>query len=793
MSRDDGDGPASPYKIWSSSYSKVSPAKSRAQLTGEAVDRARMRAVQLVGASESHQDPSVRTDVLYQFDKIADSSVVRFADVLIGQLVANEEARRSLKLKVAEQRYRIDGAVLFGVLAFALGAIADIGSGPGGLDSIKTGWRFDLLITAGLAIFVAVGLGIWAAVMAYVNNRSDQLSIQQEMLEQNDSRLQQNIDAVLEAELVQPIITQILGDRLKPTFSSQLQVVNVSMFAGPPKRPIETSAFHLLEELAAGFDGASIGLCGPRGVGKSTLIRHFCRATGDGDNGQTIGICVDVPVAYAQRDFLANIYSRLLDEVVEQIAVGGQIRRNTSPRKRFLKWSMTFLLILVVVASATVETKGWRFSRLHIGIPELDRPRVTVIAAVLVAAVLVLSFPALIRRRHPQAATAKSGSLDRIRESVARGRLNLTAEVATSSSVSGSVALVGALNLARSGTRQVSRGLLSYPDLVGEFRRFVECIANARVQTRIGIDELDKLDSDDARSFLNGLKAIFGLPRTYFLVSVSEDAMSDFERRGVPIRDAFDSSLDEVVRIPALTVEQSMRILSSRGNYDFPLSFGALCHCLSGGLPRELLRVARRLVRHNARIRNDPQYGKMKPLCAHLIADDLEAKSDALWVVARSINVEPYTMRFRSWLANSDENRGSPEGLLSTCQAYLEFPVVESREFARVPEWLPALERLGSLALEFTGYRYFAATLLSFFSRAADAELRHALSTNAGTGSLQTLSFARARFADDPRLAWEQITIFREAHHIEPVLPVPAEGWRLPSGKAPSADKRGLA
>jgi hypothetical protein len=706
---------------------------------------------------------------------------------LIGQLVANEETRRTLKLKVVEQRYRIAGSVLSGVLAVALTIIAGIGSGPGGIEGIKTGWRYDLESAAGLAGIVAVILGI----IAYFDQRRDQVGEKQKMLQQHDSRLRQNIDVALEAEWVRPIITQVLGDRLEPTFSSKLQVVNVSMFAGPPMRPIETGAYQLLDELVAGFDSASIGLCGPRGVGKSTLIRHFCRSTEGGGGGQIIGICVDVPVAYAQRDFLANIYSRLLDEVAQMVA-GGQIQSKLPARERLLKWSMTFLLVLAVVAAATVETKGWQLSRLHIGIPELDRRRLAVVATVLIVAVLILSFPALARRRRPQTANAELGPLDRVRASVARGRLNLSAEVATSSSVGGSIALFGA-GLARSGTKQVSRGSLSYPDLVKEFRDLVGCIADAELQTRIGIDELDKLNSDDARSLLNGLKAIFGLSHAYFLVSVSEDAMSDFERRGVPIRDAFDSSLDEVVRISGLTVEQSMMLLSSRGNYDFPLSFGALCHCLSGGLPRELLRVARRLVRHNARIQSDLRYGLMRPLCEHLMADDLEAKSDALWVVARSIDVEPYTMRFRSWLAYSDENRESPEGLLSTCQAYLEFPVVESSEFARVPEWLPALARLGSLALEFVGYRYFAATLLDFFSHAADAELRNALSADAGTGSLQALSLARARFADDPRLAWALITMFREAHHIEPALPAPAEGWRLPPGQAPPSGKRNLA
>ena len=58
----------------------------------------------------------------------------------------------------------------------------------------------------------------------------------------------------------------------------------------------------------------------------------------------------------------------------------------------------------------------------------------------------------------------------------------------------------------------------------------------------IGIDELDKLTPDQARTFLNGAKAFFGIPGASFVVSVSEDAMSDFERRRLPIRDAFDSA-----------------------------------------------------------------------------------------------------------------------------------------------------------------------------------------------------------------------------------------------------------
>jgi hypothetical protein len=370
--------------------------------------------------------------------------------------------------------------------------------------------------------------------------------------------------------------------------------------------------------------------------------------------------------------------------------------------------------------------------------------------------------------------------LNRLHDFVALGRLSLNADVSTSASLGGSLTVFGA-GLTRSGSRQVTRGIVTHPALVDHFRAFVTELTRMDLRIRIGVDELDKLGPDDARAFLNGFKAVFGLPGTHFLVSVSEDAMSDFERRGVPIRDAFDSSLDEVVRVHELTVEQSMELLTTRSKLTLPLSFGALCHCLSGGLPRELLRVARRLVRHNARLKGKPEFGQMKPLSWRLIEDDLDAKSSALWVVARGPGVEPYGMRFRSWLAVSDEQRRSPERLLSTCEEYLEFPTLEPRELVAVPEWVADIERLGSLALEFVGYRYFAVTLLDFFSTATDAVLREAGKAEVGAGGLATLSAARTRFADDPRLAWSLVSKFRAAHGIRPVLPVPAEGLRLPT------------
>ena len=726
-----------------------------------AIERARRRTKELLRASPYGDDQTV-AEAFEQFDLITEEGTRRQVGGLATQLSANMAVAGRLRGQSNASRNNTLVAIAF--VGALLAVIVGAGTGSTALMVVIL-----LLLVGGLLIVAAP------------SSRASSSAKELELVEQEIHRLGLELDAKLEAEWVRPIVTRVLDSRDSPTFSSTLQADEVLNFGGPSDHPIETDALRQLRELVAGSDGASIGLCGTRGVGKTTLIREFCRSSaGITSDGQTIGIWVDVPVAYAQLDFLKTTYARLLTEVQRRVVTRHPSQSALRGRSLWRRGIVQFLVVAAVLAAGALTREKW-LDRVKpiIGL-EPEWLRATVLLTALGLAMYGTT-TLVIRRSLNRSRTVgqRANKPFRISELVEQGFQTLEADVATSSTIGGSFVLFGS-GLQRSGTRQVSRGPISYPALVDEFRACVSALADMGLKVRIGIDELDKLDSDDARSFLNGLKAVFGLPHTHFLVSVSEEAMSDFERRGVPIRDAFDSSLDEVLRVERLTIDQSMRLLASRGDYAFPLSFGALCHCLSGGLPRDLLRVARKLVRHNARLKGKPQFGLMKYLCWNLIEDDLTAKSHALWIVARNVGVEPYGMRFRSWLAVGDENRQSPERLLSTCEAYLGFPVVDPHEITVVPEWLSAIERLGALGLEYVGYRYFAVTLVDFFSRAADVEFRRSLGDDAGSGTLETLSAARRRFADDPRLAWSLVSQFRQAHRISPALPVPAEGWRLP-------------
>jgi ABC-type polar amino acid transport system ATPase subunit len=108
--------------------------------------------------------------------------------------------------------------------------------------------------------------------------------------------------------------------------------------------------------------------------------------------------------------------------------------------------------------------------------------------------------------------------------------------------------------------------------------------------------ELDKIESDEkAQRFLTDIKVVFRAFNVFYLISVSENAMSQFERRGLRFREAFGSAFDEVVAVDYFDFDTSRHMLTDRV-LGLPMQFHALCHVLSGGLARELMRTARDLV-----------------------------------------------------------------------------------------------------------------------------------------------------------------------------------------------------
>jgi hypothetical protein len=344
-----------------------------------------------------------------------------------------------------------------------------------------------------------------------------------------------------------------------------------------PSYEVPTQTTDLALRTLGSMRGASIGLAGVRGAGKSTLMRALTRGRFRADYWQfrtgdrlTYGTVVAAPVRYNNEDFIAHLFSSLCLNIL------GRDPDDSIWAQGAARW------LTGIVAGGVLIAAGFAIrSSSHFGLGHT--PARTLIAGaawVLGAAAVVWSYPrlAMLFVRSPQ--------------SLARRNLHALRNLDTvSTTVSG---LAGPLTANVSAGRTVAsaRRALALPDLVARYRGFVRVLAADR-PVIIGIDELDKMESDvEARQFLNDIKTVFGQEHCYYLVSVSEDALSAFDRRGMPLRDVFDSSFDAVLRIGPLSAPESALLLSRR-----VVGLGAaaklLCHVLSGGLPRDLIRAAR--------------------------------------------------------------------------------------------------------------------------------------------------------------------------------------------------------
>jgi hypothetical protein len=569
---------------------------------------------------------------------------------------------------------------------------------------------------------------------------------------------------------------------------------------------VSTRVAENLSEVLDRFNGASIGIAGPRGSGKSTLIREYADPDSSGGHDREdfdwrwltgsrlprraprdLQCLVSAPVNYAARDFVLHLFATFCRVVIDSY------NRKPGDVSWFILcafWLRGAVNLAVALFSRAVAYGGLAAVLVYWQHPIARRISVpsawVEYAALAVVCVGGVDFiRSAVTEARERARDARGGA-DRAMADAALSHLSRVRFLQTSTrGWSGAVTLPAA-----SAQGQYSRGVsqaeqpLSYPEIVDVFRRFARKIA-AEVHRRghrvfIGVDELDKIGSaEQAEQFLNEIKGIFGIPHLYFMVSVSDDALTAFERRGLPLRDAFDSSFDEIINAGPLAYPESRRLLYRRV-IGLTEPYVALCHCLAGGLPRDLIRAARLVVSTAERL---APAASSPP--GYLSEDTIDASASYTQLLTQPEHVPPTLAAIAAAILHHEMNRklaaishaansaaedstelqGTLYDIISQLTPGQPLISIVDAVVATDPEEAPAI---ASLRRDCAAFAYYCATLQEVFTDQLDDEsIIRATAENPEPGTFDALAGTRNAFAIGTPLAWRLITKFRDAWSME--------------------------
>jgi hypothetical protein len=601
---------------------------------------------------------------------------------------------------------------------------------PGGTREVREDPVFGIVgMTLGVALIIGAPLAViafwldlpwWGAVLAiggtiiavpagiliviggrYIYQGIQPPSVTQARTRLNHWRLVCRDDGVL------PFVRRVINEHFDPIARTSMTVSDAPGLRGVSESSyaVRTSSVHAFLAAARRMPSGAIGIAGPRGVGKTSLIEYFA---GLEDDHGPLKVTVAAPVQYEPRDFVLHLFATVCKAVVRD-------RRTTvirfPPPRRLRK---LFLLATgIVVAGA-----------LTVWLDVSSTPVLWAVPAAVLALSIVLGGVHRPRRDDGGVAT------------LARQHLQNIHYLQThTTGWSGKLTLPLSSEAGWSRTAQRERRAQTYPELVATLCEFLAAYAAEKGGSPamiIAVDELDKIGSADrAQQFVNEIKSIFGASGTQFLVSVSEDALASFERRGMPVRDAFDSAFHEIVRVDYLTLADTAQLVSSRV-IGLPEPFTWLVHCMSGGLPRDVVRTARAMV---ALAEQPPP--SLDDVCAVLVDDDLRRKSHAFQLACRDLGDDPEVTTFIRTLRR--------------------LPAGAAQLLALVPEL-----RMGELGRQAAAYVYYSATLREVFTRdRVDAR---------DAATFDSLARAKQSLAVHPRLAWLLVDEFREAWGL-PTVP----------------------
>ncbi|MTD58501.1 hypothetical protein [Amycolatopsis pithecellobii] len=488
-------------------------------------------------------------------------------------------------------------------------------------------------------------------------------------------------------QAVEPAVSRLISTLAAPSYDVRLTVRDASRLGvmASTDLAVETVATQHFQRVLAGMQAGAVGIAGPRGVGKTTLLEAHREGRLLPPGREHLLVRVDAPIGYEGRDFALHVYAVACQSVIGYKNTRRPLRKRVFRRrpraeKEWLAHVEEAVRKLEKIRYLQTKTTGWS------------------------------------------------------------GKLTMSA---------------GDVTATRSTAK--ARQPLTYPEIIAELREFLEETARVLAATNpsaaatplvVAVDELDKIaTAEHAHRFVNELKALFGVPWCHFVLSVSEDALISFERRGFAVRDAFDSAFDEIIRVEQLTLPESRKMLSSR-LIGLSEPFVCFAHCFSGGLPRDLIRVARAMMD----IAHATPAPSLNPVCLALTGTAIQ---QAARLAQRELRPAGHAGSVVDLVRLADGPalaRQSPGELLATVEK-LAAATDEPDEVAGV-------------RLELVTFLYFALTVREVFHDGLTKDQIIRASAETWPGSFQTLGRARQAFGDNMMQAWLLVDQFRAAWNL---------------------------
>ncbi len=401
----------------------------------------------------------------------------------------------------------------------------------------------------------------------------------------------------------------------------------IATFADAPITTVHTRPQAELEDLLARGSAVCIGVVGPPGTGKTSLMATACYGSLSPDRPRLLGLRVSVSASADPNEIARQLVLSLCAELLGEQA-SPRLHRDSNVFAR----KATLISSVAAVAGAVLLVLSARGVRIN---TQVGLGWVLLVAGVIgLLSRLETRLGRFTRRtsfQNPAGPFSAGGSVRRPRKLYERAAAlaeSLDSErrfetTVTSGWTTGLTPFTG-LQLNSSGS--VSKKLLPTP-LSDLAQLYAQLVADVAVDTPllISIDGLDKCDPNvDIDQTLFELRPFLAARGCRYLIALGENSEPRAFLRS--------SLIDAIVRCELLTVDDARRLIRSRVT-SLPDAVAALCFAASGGLPRDMLRITQYI---HDQLLDWPDL-TVASACIAMIQKELQTLSDELRWAARGL------------------------------------------------------------------------------------------------------------------------------------------------------------